>query len=74
MIACYARVSTQEQAVNGHSITEQIERMQKYADAMNWSVYKVYTDAGFSGANTNRPSLQRLIKDINEHESVLLRS
>ena len=64
MIACYARVSTQEQAVNGHSITEQIERMQKYADAMGWTVFKVYTDAGFSGANTNRPSLQRLIKDI----------
>ena len=63
MIACYARVSTQEQAMNGHSIDEQIERMHKYANAMGWTVFKTYVDAGFSGANTNRPNLQNLIKD-----------
>ena len=30
-IALLARVSTQEQAINGHSINEQIDRMHKYA-------------------------------------------
>lgn len=64
MIGCYARVSTTEQAMNGHSISEQQDRMQKYADAMGWTVFKVYTDAGFTGANTDRPALQRMIKDI----------
>lgn len=63
-IALYPRVSTQEQALNGHSIDEQIERMNKYCEAMGWKVYKTYTDAGYSGANTNRPALQRMIKDI----------
>ena len=64
MIGCYARVSTSEQAENGHSIDEQQDRMQKYADAMGWKVYNFYVDAGFTGANTNRPALQRLIRDI----------
>lgn len=63
-IALYPRVSTQEQALNGHSIDEQIERMNKYCEAMGWKVYKTYTDAGYSGANTDRPALKRMIKDI----------
>ena len=64
MIAIYPRVSTQEQAMNGYSIDEQIDRMTKYSDAMGWKIYKVYTDAGYSGANTDRPALQEMIKDI----------
>lgn len=64
MIGLYARVSTQEQALNGHSIDEQIDRMQKFCDAKGWSATHVYNDAGFSGANTNRPALQSLIKDV----------
>lgn len=64
LVALYPRVSTQEQVIEGHSIPEQIERMTNYCAAMNWNVFKVYTDAGFSGANMNRPALQRLIKDV----------
>lgn len=63
-IALLARVSTQEQAMNGHSIGEQVERMKDYCKAMGWNVYKEYIDAGFSGANTDRPALQRMIRDI----------
>ncbi len=67
-VALYPRVSTQEQAANGYSIDEQIERMTKYCGAMGWDVYKVYTDAGFSGANTDRPALQQMITDIRLHK------
>lgn len=63
-IALLARVSTQEQALNGHSIDEQIDRMRDYCKAMGWNIYKEYVDAGFSGANTDRPALQRMIRDI----------
>ena len=65
MIACYIRVSTAEQAKEGYSVGEQTERLKKYADAMNWDIFKVYTDGGFSGANMDRPALQNMIKDIN---------
>ena len=68
MVACYARVSTSEQAVNGYSIEEQQDRMEKYCDAMGWKDHKLYTDAGFTGANTNRPALQQLIRDVKAHK------
>ena len=63
-VALYGRVSTQEQAEHGYSVGEQLERMRDYCNAMEWDIYKEYVDAGFSGANTNRPSLQRMIRDI----------
>lgn len=66
MVGLYTRVSTQEQ-INGFSLDEQTERMKKYSEAMGWDVYGVYTDAGFSGSNTERPALQRLIRDVENH-------
>lgn len=68
MIALYIRCSTREQAENGYTIGEQQDRLKKYCGAMGWKSVKVYTDAGFSGSNTNRPSLQRLIKDVESHK------
>ena len=63
-IACYVRVSTAEQAKEGYSIGEQIERLQDYCKAMRWDILKTYTDPGYSGGNTDRPGLQEMIKDI----------
>lgn len=63
MIALYSRVSTQEQ-VNGYSIGEQENRLQAYCDALNFKPYTLFTDAGFSGGTTDRPALQRLIRDV----------
>ena len=64
MIGLYARVSTTEQALNGHSVSEQQERMKAYCEAMGWKSYKAYVDPGFSGASMNRPALQDLISDV----------
>lgn len=64
LVALYPRVSTQEQAKEGYSIGEQIERLTKYCEAMGWTVYKIYTDPGYSGGDTNRPGLQDMIKDV----------
>lgn len=64
-VALYVRVSSQEQ-VEGYSIGEQTERLEKYADAMGWGVYKIYVDPGYSGGNTNRPGLTTMIKDIED--------
>ena len=66
MIALYPRVSTQEQATEGYSIEEQIDRLKKYCEAMGWNEYRIYTDAGYSGANTDRPALQEMIRDIKD--------
>ena len=67
MIAIYVRVSTQEQAQNGYSVEEQTERLKKYSEAIGRNDFKIYTDGGFSGGNTDRPALQELINDIKSH-------
>jgi site-specific DNA recombinase len=64
LVALYPRVSTQEQAKEGYSIGEQIDRLNKYCEAMGWTVYKTYTDPGYSGGDMNRPGLQEMIKDV----------
>lgn len=67
-VGCYVRVSTLEQAQNGHSIDEQTERLQCYCKAMGWDIYKFYTDAGLSGGNMQRPALQQMIRDCKKHK------
>lgn len=62
-VAIYVRVSTLEQAESGYSIGEQIDKLRKYADIQDWHVHDVYEDGGFSGSNTTRPALERLIGD-----------
>lgn len=63
-VAIYVRVSTQEQAKEGYSISEQTDRLAKFAEAHDWTIVKIYTDAGHSGANQDRPALQDLKQDI----------
>ena len=62
-VAIYVRVSTTSQAEEGYSIDEQRDKLEAYCKIKDWSVYDVYTDGGFSGSNTNRPAIERLIKD-----------
>lgn len=65
-VVIYVRVSTQEQALEGYSIDEQIERLTKYCDAMNWIVVKIYVDPGYSGGDMNRPGLKDMLRDLKE--------
>lgn len=63
-VAGYVRVSTQEQADEGYSITEQQDRLKKYCDAQGWTLVHIYIDPGYSGAKLDRPGLQQLLSDI----------
>lgn len=63
-VAIYIRVSTQEQAQDGYSVEQQTERLTSFCKAKDWPIFDVYTDPGFSGANTQRPALQKLFSDI----------
>lgn len=68
----YIRVSTREQAEEGYSIGEQQERLIKYAEAMGWTIAKVYIDPGHSGATLDRPALQDLISNIKRVNVILV--
>ncbi len=63
-VAIYSRVSTQEQASEGYSIGEQQERLKMYCNAHGWILVQSYVDPGYSGASTDRPALQNLIRDV----------
>ena len=61
----YCRVSTDNQAREGHSLEEQEKRLTALAEAKGYNVYKVYIDAGISGKSTeNRPAYQQMMKDM----------
>lgn len=66
--AIHVRVSTQEQAIKGYSIGEQLNSLRNYCSALHWTVFKEYVDAGYSGASMDRPALQELISDIRLHK------
>ncbi|HDR4573318.1 recombinase family protein (plasmid) [Bacillus cytotoxicus] len=69
--AIYIRVSTQEQVEN-YSIEVQRERIKAYCKAKNWDIYDEYIDGGYSGANLNRPDIQRLLKDLKNIDVVVV--
>ena len=68
----YVRVSTVQQAEEGYSIPQQIERLTKYCEAMGWQVVKVYVDDGHSGGSMERPGLQQMFKDIEKGHADLV--
>jgi len=61
--AIYTRVSTDIQAEKEFSSCEsQEQKINSFVKSQNnWQVFRVYSDAGYTGANTNRPALQELL-------------
>lgn len=68
-VVLYIRVSTQEQAREGYSIGEQIERLTKYCEAMGWEIVDTFVDPGYSGGDTNRPGLEQMMDKI-KHDNI----
>ena len=67
IVAIYTRVSTFDQAREGHSLGEQEERLKNLCKANGYKIYKVYTDAGISGKDTtHRPAYQKMMKDMKD--------
>ena len=65
-VAIYARVSTQEQAIEGVSIDAQVAALKAYAKSQSWEIYDEYIDGGFSGGTDERPALRRLLSDAGQ--------
>jgi len=62
----YTRVSTLEQAQEGYSIGAQEKRLRAYAEARGYEVIKVYSDPAYSGANMDRPALQKMLEQVEQ--------
>lgn len=70
--AVYIRVSTQEQAQEGYSVGEQRERLIAYCKAHDWAIADIYVDGEYSRANLNRPAIQKLMKETQKFDVVLV--
>lgn len=60
----YIRVSTEEQATNGHGLDVQHRAIRSFAESQGYALVDVISDAGVSGAKRpeDRPGFQRILK------------
>src|SRR5919112_4674750 len=56
----YARVSTNEQARSGYSLSQQLDALRKYAAREGFEILEEITDPGRTGATLDRPGLDRM--------------
>lgn len=69
-VAVYTRVSTDEQAKKDEgSLDNQLHRSRQYLSSVGHphdvvDTARIYREEGYSGKDTNRPELQRLMRDI----------
>jgi site-specific DNA recombinase len=59
-VILYARVSTDEQARSGYSLSQQLEALRAYAAREGYEILEEVTDPGKSGATLDRPGLDRV--------------
>ncbi|MCF6139086.1 recombinase family protein [Pseudalkalibacillus berkeleyi] len=66
-VAIYCRVSTEEQASEGYSISAQLQTLRQYSSLYGWQIAEEYVDKGISGKDIKgRPAMQRLISDVDK--------
>ena len=72
LAASYVRVSTEEQAMHGHSIEAQRDAIRKYAKDNGYLIVREYADEGVSGKKpyNKRPALSQFMQDIQAGEKV----
>ena len=58
----YVRVSSDDQAKHGFSISQQITNNMDFALKNGYKIVKTFKDEGFSAKNLNRPGLQSLLE------------
>lgn len=60
----YARVSTEEQATQGHSLGAQEAKLRQYCDLYGHDLVEVIIDAGQSAKTLDRPGLTRALASL----------
>jgi len=60
-VAIYTRVSTDSQTTQNQRL-----ELESYCQRQGWSIVGVYDDSGISGTKSDRPALNRLLKDASQ--------
>ena len=67
-VRSYIRVSTEEQADEGFSISAQKDRLDAFVKSQGWILQESYIEEGASAKNMDRPQLRRLLTDLASKE------
>lgn len=65
-VGLYIRVSTEKQAIEGYSISRQLNRLKALCVSQRWEPIKFYVNEGISGQSTVRPAIKKMMKDIED--------
>lgn len=67
-VACYVRVSHEEQKLHGISLDAQKDKLKEYAEKHHLKIVEWYMDEGISGRKLikHRPALQQMLHDAQE--------
>jgi site-specific DNA recombinase len=69
--AIYARISDEKQ-IDNFSISAQVKLLQDYCKKNNIEVYNIYIDEAEKGWKENRPALQKMLKEYEYFDIVLV--
>ncbi|PTM58337.1 recombinase family protein [Desmospora activa] len=64
----YIRVSTDEQAREGFSLSAQAARCRQFIQSQGWEEDGSYKDDGYSAKNLERPGMQQMLRDAKEKQ------
>ena len=71
-VAIYVRLSKEDDDLEykneSESILNQKNILTKYAVEHNWTIYNIYSDEDYSGADDSRPAFNQMLKDASEHK------
>ena len=70
-VAMYARLSVEDNGVNGSSIENQVYLMKNYVEQQkkfNFNVYDTFVDNGYTGTDFQRPAFQDMMLRVKEGE------
>lgn len=70
--ALYARVSTEDQALEGFSLDAQMKKLEAYCRAEGLDIADRYIDDGYSGTKSNRPAYQRMMSDMDSWDKLIV--
>jgi DNA invertase Pin-like site-specific DNA recombinase len=65
----YTRVSTEEQATEGLSLDDQVDKIRRYCDLYNLELAEVVSDPGHSGKSLDRPGIRRVLDELRRRKS-----
>ena len=68
VVDLYVRVSTEDQAREGFSLSEQEDRLRRLCDYKEYKIHKVYIEPGISAKHgKNRPQFNEMMEDVKSH-------